>query len=230
MPARRTRQSKQATPPLDNSQDETSSEAIQDLVINLQQENQQTNRRLDDLTTQLELITQALRALSATHPNPIRIIPSTEVPPQDQPPEPLPIDRATTPLRYEVESSADSLRSPHTRISKKILELDDGQKPTFRQWKISIQDRLTRHADHYPTEQDRKGLIWESCEGRAQGYLETRYMSEDSDFTTAQEMVDLLSSYYLTGLEDQVYRNEFKDLTMGDQNPRETFVEFAGRF
>lgn len=55
-------------------------------------------------------------------------------------------------------------------------------------------------------------------------------MSDNNDFESAQEMIDLLASYYLIGLEDQMYRNEFKDLVMGEPNLKETFADFAAWF
>ena len=211
------------------------SHKLQRQVDDLQRDNDETHRRLDEISNHLASLTRLLdqRQTPVAPPNPPRILPSVE---QDTPKErtgyqPTPAVGTSTRLREGTEDTrTPSLRDYRTKITKQFDPLDDGKKPTFRQWSISIRDRLKRHGDHYPSELERKGLIWESTAGRAQGYLETRYLSDDNDFESAQEMIDLLASYYLTGLEDQMYRNEFKDLVMGEPNPKETFADFAARF
>ena len=109
--------------------------------------------------------------------------------------------------------------------------LNDGKDPTFRQWKASIRDRLEVNSEQYPTERSRKALVWGMTKGLARNYLEPQYLSDTATFATAEEMVDLLASYFLTGTESETARNEFHDLQMRDKsNPNETFPEFKARF
>ena len=59
-----------------------------------------------------------------------------------------------------------------TVLTEKITPLDEGQAPTFKQWKASIMDRLEVNADHYPTERSRQALVWGTTSGKARDYLE----------------------------------------------------------
>jgi hypothetical protein len=50
-------------------------------------------------------------------------------------------------------------------------------------------------------------------------------------FRSANEMMDLLASYYLTGNETEQARNLFDDLQIGEKgHTSETFPEFKARF
>jgi len=57
--------------------------------------------------------------------------------------------------------------------------------------------------------------------------LEPRFTSEEYPFSTAEQMIDLLATYFLTGNETELARNDFHDLLMGRD---ETFPEFKARF
>jgi hypothetical protein len=64
-----------------------------------------------------------------------------------------------------------------------------------------VYDRININANKYPDEYSRKALVWGSCEGQARDYLEYRYCAEDpaNGFSTWEEMIKLLNSYYITG-------------------------------
>ncbi|OAF55118.1 hypothetical protein VC83_08487 [Pseudogymnoascus destructans] len=92
-------------------------------------------------------------------------------------------------------------RYKKSTISEKITPLSDGIEHTFMQWSASIRDRLVVNEDHYPTDVSRRALIWGTTTGLAKKYLEPQYLSATHGFRSADEMMDLLGSYYLTGNE-----------------------------
>ena len=92
-------------------------------------------------------------------------------PPSDQQPvqtglgylsEEPPLGSRITPLaRPETAATNPELTMSYrkTQLTEKITPLDDGQAPTFRQWKASILDRLEVNSDHYPTRRSRLALV-----------------------------------------------------------------------
>ncbi|ELR08834.1 hypothetical protein GMDG_03508 [Pseudogymnoascus destructans 20631-21] len=117
-------------------------------------------------------------------------------------------------------------RYKKSTISEKILPLSDGIEHTFLQWSASIRDRLVVNEDHYLTDVLRRALIWGTTTGLAKTYLEPQYLSATHGFHSAEEMMDLLGSYYLTGNEMEQARNLFDDLQMGEKgHASETFLE-----
>ena len=123
-------------------------------------------------------------------------------------------------------------RKPQSKLTEKIEPLDDGTQPSYRQWQISIRDRFTVNADHYVTDLSRMALVWGTTTGLARTYLEPRYQSDSSSaFTTAEEMMGLLKSFFLTGYETEDARNAFEALFMCDKShENENFAEFRARF
>lgn len=122
-------------------------------------------------------------------------------------------------------------RHKKSTISEKITYLSDGKDHTFRQWSASIRDRLLVNEDHYPTDVSRRALIWGTTTGLAKTYLEPQYLSDTHGFQSADEMMDLLGSYFLTGNETEAARNAFDDLRMGqEKHQNESFPEFKARF
>ncbi|ELR03746.1 hypothetical protein GMDG_06376 [Pseudogymnoascus destructans 20631-21] len=122
-------------------------------------------------------------------------------------------------------------RYKKSTISEKILPLSDGVEHTFLQWSASIRDRLVVNEDHYLTDVSRRALIWGTMTGLAKTYLEPQYLSTTHGFCSAEEMMDLLGSYYLTGNETEQARNLFDDLQMGEKgHASETFPEFKAHF
>ncbi|ELR10637.1 hypothetical protein GMDG_04904 [Pseudogymnoascus destructans 20631-21] len=105
-------------------------------------------------------------------------------------------------------------RYKKSTISEKILPLSDGVEHTFLQWSASIRDRLVVNEDQ-PTSREEQ----------------PQYLSATHGFCSAEEMMDLLGSYYLTGNETEQARNLFDDLQMGEKgHASETFPEFKARF
>ncbi|ELR09090.1 hypothetical protein GMDG_03674 [Pseudogymnoascus destructans 20631-21] len=91
--------------------------------------------------------------------------------------------------------------------------------------------RTPLNEDHYLTDVSRRALIWGTTTGLAKTYLEPQYLSATHRFRSAEEMMDLLGSYYLTGNETEQARNLFNDLQMGEKgHASEIFPEFKARF
>jgi hypothetical protein len=114
-----------------------------------------------------------------------------------------------------------------SQLTENIIALDNGTVPTFAQWKISVRDRLEVNEDHYLTERARKALVWGTTTGKAREYLESRYNSDTHNFAIAEEMIDLLATYFLTGSETEEKRREFHALRQLENEP---FLEFKASF
>lgn len=161
---------------------------------------------------------------------------SVSVPPEQplQPTETSPTNsrqfQLVNPYLENSLSPAQAYGSKRRRSEKTpdIKELRDGCEPTFRQWQASIQDRLEINSDYYRTERQRMALVWGHTTGLAKEYLEPRYLSETSTerFRDAEEMVELLKSYFITGNEVAESRATFDQLQMQD----ESFPTFKARF
>lgn len=127
----------------------------------------------------------------------------------------------------------DTTRTPGRRsgshrrsqLTEKITPLDDGVETPFLQWRASIEDRLSVNADHYPSERSRMALIWGATQGLARTYIEANYTT--GLFDTAQQMIEMLQSYYVTGQEQVEYRSVFRNLS---QHTNERFPAFRARF
>ncbi|ELR08516.1 hypothetical protein GMDG_03215 [Pseudogymnoascus destructans 20631-21] len=120
-------------------------------------------------------------------------------------------------------------RYKKSTISERITLLSDGIEHTFLQWSASIRDRLIVNGDHYLTDVSRRALIWGTTTSLAKTYLEPQYLSATHGFRSAEEMMELLGSYYPTGNETEQARNLFDDLQMGEKgHASETFPEFKG--
>ncbi|ELR04703.1 hypothetical protein GMDG_01561 [Pseudogymnoascus destructans 20631-21] len=91
--------------------------------------------------------------------------------------------------------------------------------------------RTPLNENHYLTDVLRRALIWGTTTSLAKTYLEPQYLSATHGFRSAEEMMDLLGSYYLTGNETEQARNLFDDLQMGEKgHASETFPEFKAHF
>ena len=57
--------------------------------------------------------------------------------------------------------------------------------------------------------------VWDNTETEAKQFLEPRFTSEDYPFSTAEQIIDLLATYFLTGNKTKMARNRFHDLRIG---------------
>ena len=147
----------------------------------------------------------------------------------------FPGSRATThdPSRqFSAAPSGFSLGG--SRLTKNVPEsdsLDDGTDPTFRQWKASLQDKFRENSDHFVNERSRCTHVWLKTKGLARSYLTPRYTSETQRFTSTEEMLECLETYFLTGTEQEEARNRFNDMCMQEPGyATESFPEFKARF
>jgi hypothetical protein len=175
----------------------------------------------DDPALEIAKLRQELAELRASLPPADHPLPTTETPPmryQQSPVARLPSEPVSlyTPPRL-------SERTPNIEV------LTDGKNPTFSQWRASIEDRLEINSDHYRTVRARMALVWGHTSGLAKEYLEPQYLSDDdaNRFRTAEEMIQLLKSYFVTGNEQAESRAVFDKLQM---DKAETFPAFKSRF
>jgi hypothetical protein len=146
---------------------------------------------------------------------------------------------APTPSRQSHDTPSVRFQSETPSLSKvKLSErtptidcLTDGKEPTFRQWQASVKDRLEINSDHYRSERARMALVWGHTSGLAKEYLEPQYLSEsesdDQRFKNAEEMIDLLKSFFISGNEQAESRSAFHRLQM---ERGEAFPSFKAKF
>jgi hypothetical protein len=150
-------------------------------------------------------------------------IPTTE-------PDPITLRQSRGPPAARFQSETPSLST--AKLSERTPTIDcltDGKEPTFRQWQASIKDRLDINSDHYRTERARMALVWGHTSGSAKEYLEPQYLSESDleQFKNAEEMIDLLKSFFISGNEQAESRAAFHRLQM---EKGETFPAFKAKF
>jgi hypothetical protein len=172
--------------------------------------------QVQSLQAQLELL--ARRPPTADQP-----VPTTESPPinnRQSVAYPRDGSQSDSPAPYKIKLSE---RTPS------IDSLSDGVEPTFLQWRASIRDRLDINADHYRNERARMALVWGHTASTAKEYLEPQYLatSDSLRFKNAEEMIELLASFFLSGNEAAEYRTAFQRLEM---TSKETFPAFKARF
>jgi hypothetical protein len=139
----------------------------------------------------------------------------------------------TLPRNTSVPMSHMTYSGP-PRLSKSIPEtdpLDDGKKPTFIQWKASIEVKFQVNTDHFDSELFRCMHVWLKTTGLAQSYLTPRFTSKDNKFTSADEMIAFLESYFTSGDEKDQAQTRFYAMHMQDEkHPQEDFLAFKTRF
>ena len=94
-------------------------------------------------------------------------------------------------------SKISSYASANTKRSAKLPDpekLSDGVDPSFKHWKVAIQDKIQGNEDHFNQERDKMYYVFNRTTGMAQSYLFPRY-EEDSvnPFLSWQEMISFLA-------------------------------------
>ena len=175
-----------------------------------------------DPTEEIARLRRELAQLRASLPPADHPLPTTETP-SVQTAKPFG-------MRHPSESgSVFAVREKLSERTPNIEVLSDGSNPTFQQWRASIQDRLEINLDHYRSVRARMALVWGYTSGLAKEYLEPQYLSEDDTnrFRTAEEMISLLKSYFVTGNEQAESRAVFNKLYI---DKLETFPVFKSKF
>ncbi|ELR09075.1 hypothetical protein GMDG_08670, partial [Pseudogymnoascus destructans 20631-21] len=184
--------------------------------------------RMDHLEAQIQEVKDLLVFLSASQTR----IPST--PPVDAPIPTVEVTEQRTPRTRNTPETVQLLPlrntcSPSIPGSSRMLTED----PPNRYKKSTISEKILplSDGDHYLSDVSRRALIWGTTTGLAKTYLEPQYLSATHGFRSAEEMIDLLGSYYLRGNETEQARNLFDDLQMGEKGyASETFPEFKAHF
>jgi hypothetical protein len=118
-------------------------------------------------------------------------------------------------------SSRPSLSAKHPDPTP----LKDNTDPKFEHWKLEMEGKFKRNADHFNTEDDKKIYVYGRTEGEAREHLTPRYM--DESFDTAQDMIDYLATIYVDRYKVQNARHEYRRLVMKATQP---FPEFYTKF
>jgi hypothetical protein len=167
---------------------------------------------IERLQAQVDRLTQERSVLPTTEP-----APTTSRQPHDTPS-----------VRFMSETPSLS----KVKLSERTPTIDcltDGKEPTFRQWQASIKDRLEINSDHYRSERARMALVWGHTSSLAKEYLEPQYLAESSDqrFISAEAIIDLLKSFFISGNEQAESRSAFHRLQI---EKGETFPAFKAKF
>jgi hypothetical protein len=143
--------------------------------------------------------------------------------------------QSPTPIAPELvavlEALTRQLRQPSStdrpHRSAKISDppvLTDGTDPTFENWKIQLQDKLTVNADHFETEEARKAYVFGRTGMDAQTHLRPRYADDSvNPFKSAEDMIGHLASIYEDPHKVQNARYDYRSLRM---KTTEKFTEF----
>ena len=124
---------------------------------------------------------------------------------------------------------ADSPAAPSK--SAKIPDppiLTDGKDPTFDNWKIQMNGKLSVNADHFANEEACMTYVFSRTGGDAQRHLRPRSNPDSVDpFLTAKDMIQLLADIYEDPFRIQNARREYRQLMI---KTTETFPNFYTRF
>lgn len=220
-PARSTRNSVQRTTPGKNQAEASATvptNPTSDSEVSREEETKMTDNT-NELLEEIERLQAQVSRLTQEH----SVLPTTESAPT------IARQSHDTPgVRFQSESPSLS----KVKLSERTPTIDcltDGKEPTFRQWQASIKDRLDINSDHYRSERARMALVWGHTSGLAKEYLEPQYLSESDDqrFKDAEEMINLLKSFFISGNEQAESRSAFHRLQM---EKGETFTSFKAKF
>jgi hypothetical protein len=103
--------------------------------------------------------------------------------------------------------------------------LKDNTDPKFEHWKLEMEGKFKRNADHFKTEDDKMIYVYGRTEGEAREHLTPRYT--DGGFETARAMIDYLATVYVNRYKVQNARHEYRRLVMKATQP---FPEFYTKF
>jgi hypothetical protein len=103
--------------------------------------------------------------------------------------------------------------------------LKDNTDPKYEHWKLEMEGKFKRNADHFPTEDDKKIYVYGQTEGEAKEHLTPRYI--DESFDTAKDMIDYLATIYVDRYKVQNAPHEYRRLVMKANQP---FPEFYTKF
>jgi hypothetical protein len=103
--------------------------------------------------------------------------------------------------------------------------LNDNTTVKYEHWKLELEGKFKRNADHFATEDDRKIYVYSCTEGEAREHLTPRYT--DGDFDTAQDMIVYLATIYVDRYKVQNARYDYRRLVMKGNQP---FPEFYTKF
>jgi hypothetical protein len=103
--------------------------------------------------------------------------------------------------------------------------LKNNTDPKFEHWKLEMEGKFKRNADHFKTEDDKMIYVYGRTEGEAREHLTPRYT--DRSFETAQAMIDYLATIYVDRYKIQNARHEYRRLVMKATQP---FPEFYTKF
>lgn len=206
-----TQESLETSPPREGDEDEDEEDSIPVMTM------RDLHRQMASLVDQVHRLTQENAELRSN------VVLTTESPPIS----------AELPSRQSPRYTSATPEPPRVKLSRlissSISQLSDGKDPTFPQWQAEVEDRLELNSDHFPTERHRMAMVYSHTSGDAKGYLEPKYLSktEGYRFKNAEEMIELLRSYFVTGNEQAESRAAFHNLLMKDREP---FSEFKARF
>jgi hypothetical protein len=106
--------------------------------------------------------------------------------------------------------------------------LTDRTDPTFENWKIQLQDKLTVNTDYFETEEARKAYVFGRTGIDTQIYLRPRYADDSvNPFKSAEDMIGYLASIYKDPHKVQNARYDYRSLRI---KTTEKFTEFQTRF
>ncbi|KAI9034722.1 uncharacterized protein KD926_006715, partial [Aspergillus affinis] len=121
--------------------------------------------------------------------------------------------------------SRDRTDTPGGHRSTKIPDppmLNNGEDPTFENWQLAINQKLTANGDHYPTATLRIAYVTSRCEGDARRHITPRLSTQGyHDFG---EMLSHLKSIFVNPNKARNARRKFNSIKMSAFKDYHTFA------
>lgn len=143
------------------------------------------------------------------------------------------LETANTELRSQREQSVGSSNGGAGKKSSKISRpeklIDGVEKIQFIDWKVGVTNVLNINADHFENEAAKMYLVFDLTEptGLARAHLRPRYQTgEANDFTTHQEMLELLAESFVDPNEKRRAKTKYDAMTQNN-NPDVKGAKYA---
>jgi uncharacterized coiled-coil protein SlyX len=144
------------------------------------------------------------------------------------------MDKQITELQAELANKDTAINVLSKQVSSRHVlsakhpdpdPLEDNTDPEYEHWKLEMEGKFERNADHFKNENERMIYVYGRTKGDAKRHLTPQYKSKS--FETAEEMIEYLGTVYEDQHREENARNEYRELVM---KSTQSFPEFYTKF
>ncbi|KAJ5720223.1 uncharacterized protein N7483_008157 [Penicillium malachiteum] len=103
--------------------------------------------------------------------------------------------------------------------------LDDGKKPTFKEWVTKMRDKLLLEAARFPSDEHQIAYVSSRVKGDAARHVTSqRYHKSLSPYDSVEDIFTHLSSIFENPNREREARRQYKNLAMGEDQSFQAFI------